>query len=79
MDSLQSLPATFLAIFLKGAKQQQRTSITSKIYVHFKKKKLNNKVKIASGKTETEQNNLCFTRKDMGPVPRLEYIQLDLK
>ena len=32
------------------------------------KAKLKNNVKIASAKTETKQNNLLFTRKDIGPV-----------
>ena len=31
-------------------------------------KKLTNKLKIASDKSETKQSNLYFTRKDMGPL-----------
>ena len=31
-------------------------------------KKLTNKLKIASDKGETKQNNLYFTRKDMRPL-----------
>ena len=42
-------------------------SQVEKIYVRFKRK-LNNKVKIASDKTETKENFFYFTRKDMGPV-----------
>ena len=42
--------------------QKQQTLITSKILYSFKKKQ---KLKIASDKTETKQNNLFFTRKEM--------------
>ena len=42
----------------KIKQQQQQTLITSKIYVRFKKTKLNNNAKIASNKTENKQNNL---------------------
>ena len=38
--------------------QQQQTLITSKNLCPFSKTKLNNKVKIASDKTENKQNNL---------------------
>ena len=37
-------------------KQQQQTLITSKILCPFEKTKLNNKVKIASDKTENKQS-----------------------
>ena len=52
--------------------QQNRTTITTNInYIpNFMSslKKLTNKLKIASDKDETKQNNLYFTRKDMGPL-----------
>ena len=34
---------------------------------------------MASDTTETEQNNLYFTRKDMGPVHNKARLQLDKK
>ena len=34
---------------------------------------------IASVKTETEQKNLCFTRKDMGRVHNKARLKLDKK
>ena len=37
------------------------------------------KVKIASDKTETEQNNLYFTRKDTGPFHNKAWLQIDKK
>ena len=39
-------------------KQQQQTLIRSKTLCPFLKTKLNNKVKLASNKTETKQNKL---------------------
>ena len=53
--------------------QQNQTTITTNIYYiqsfmsNFLKKVIA-KVKIASNKTETKQNNLYFTRKDMRPL-----------
>ena len=49
-------------------KQQLQTLITSKILCPFKKTKINNKVNIASDKTETKQNKLQVPRNVMGPV-----------
>ena len=60
-------------------KQQQQTLKTSKNLCSFYKTKLKNKVKIASDKTEAKQNNLSFTRKDMGPVHSKAWQQLDKK
>ena len=48
-------------------KQQQQTLFTSK-FCPFLKTKLNNEVIVAADEIETKQNNLYFTRKDMGPV-----------
>ena len=48
-------------------KKQQQTLTTSK-KLSVLKTKLNNRDKIASDKTETEENNLYFTLKDLGPV-----------
>ena len=48
--------------------QQQQTLIKSKTLCPFKKN--NNKFKIASDKTQTEQNDLYFTRKDIRPVDK---------
>ena len=45
----------------------------------FVKKKLNNKVKISSDKTETEQSNLQYTRKDIVAVHNKPGLQLDKK
>ena len=52
--------------------EEQNQIITTNInyiqnFVH-SRKKLNNKVKMASDKTGTRQNDLNFTGKDMGPV-----------
>ena len=60
-------------------KQQQQTLITSKNLCPFKKTKPNYEVKVASDKTEIRQNNLYFTRKDMGPVHNKTWKQLDSK
>ena len=44
----------------------KKISILKKTLFPFWKTKLNNKVKIVSDKTAIKQNNLQFTRKDMG-------------
>ena len=46
--------------------KQQQTLITANTL--FQLKKLNNKVKITSDKTKTEQKNFYFNWKDMGLV-----------
>ena len=60
-------------------KQKQQTLITSRTLCPFLFKKHNNKVKIASDKTDTVQNNLYFTRKNMGPVRNKARLQLEKK
>ena len=58
--------------------QQNQTIITSKT-LSVLKAKLNNKVNIASDKTEIKQNNLQFTRKDIGRVHNRAWSQIDNK
>ena len=48
--------------------EKQNQTTTTNVSCPFCKTKLNNKVKIASDKTKTKENNLQFNRKDMGPV-----------
>ena len=53
--------------------QHNQTTITNINYIqNFMsiKKKLNNKLRIASDKNESKQNNLYFNRKDMDPLYR---------
>ena len=61
-------------------KRQQQTLITSKTLGPFLfLKKRNNKVKIASAKYETEQNNFYFPRKEIGQFHNKDWLQLDKK
>ena len=48
---------------IKQQQQQKQTLITSKNLCPFQKLKLNNKVKIASDKTETKQKNCNLLEK----------------
>ena len=67
----------------KAIEDEQQNQTTTNInyikkFVRFKTK-LNNKVQIASDKSETKQNNLQFTRKDMGTVHNKAWQQLGNK
>ena len=66
-----------ISVIIKKAcqdEQQNQTKIATNInYIQnfmsiFFKKKPTNKLKILLNKSETKQNNLYFTRKDMGPL-----------
>ena len=63
--------------------QQNQTTITTNInyiqnFVHLKKK-LTNKIKIASDKSESKRNNVYSNRKDMGSLNKKSRWQLDNK
>ena len=72
-----------LANFKKASQeeQQNQTATTNinyiKNFMSVLKTKLNNEVKTASDKTKTKQNNLLFTRRDMGLAHNRACEQLD--
>ena len=65
---------------VRQGEQKNQTTTTNNNYIQIFMsilKKLNKKVKIMSNKTETEINNLYFTRKDIEPVHNKARLQLD--